>query len=252
MRIDLNADLGESFGPWKMGHDEDLLSIVTSANIACGFHAGDPHHMRTTVKACKDRQVGIGAHPGFADLTGFGRREILDIPFDQLRAMIIYQIGALQAIAQAEETSVRHVKMHGALANMASRDRRLAENAIQAVQELNTSLTIVVIASTQLEEAAQSQGAKYVSEIFADRAYNDDGTLVSRREPDALIVDPKTCAENILRAIETGHLRSRHGVPVRVSARTVCVHGDTPEAVSIASEIRNRLDQAGVTIATFD
>ena len=251
MKIDLNADLGESFGPWKMGHDKELLSIVTSANIACGFHAGDPLQMRKTVQLCSEKDVGIGAHPGFADLQGFGRREIRGIPSDQLKAMIIYQVGALQAIAQAEGASLRHVKMHGALANMASRETGLATTVIDAVQELDDSLKIVVIASTRLESAAKSCGAKFVSEIFADRAYNDDGTLVSRSEPDALILDPARCADNVLRTVETGKLISRNGVAVSVNAETICVHGDKPEAVEIAAVVRNRLDQAGITLQKF-
>ena len=251
MRIDLNADLGESFGPWKMGHDEDLLKIVTSANIACGFHAGDPLHMRATVRTCLNNSVGIGAHPGFADLLGFGRREISGIPPDQLKAMVIYQIGALKAIAAAEGTEVRHVKMHGALANMASRDQSLADTVIGAVQELDTELTVIAIASTCLETAAREAGARYVAEIFADRSYNDDGTLVSRSEPDALVRDPQVCAENILRTVETGSLLSRSGAKVPVNAGTICVHGDKPEAVRIAEAVRNRLDQAGISVTRF-
>ncbi len=252
MKIDLNSDLGESFGPWKMGHDEELLAVVTSANIACGFHAGDPLHMRETVRTCRENGVGIGAHPGFADLMGFGRREISGIPAEELKAVIIYQIGALRALAEAESSSVRHVKMHGALANMASRSQSLADTVIGAVREFDKSLIIVAMASTCLERAAKAAGAAYVAEIFADRAYNDDGTLVSRREPNALIRDPRTCADNILRAVETGSLISRSGAKVPVNAGTVCVHGDKPEAVRIASEVRNRLDQAGIEVARFE
>ena len=251
MQIDLNADLGESFGPWKMGHDEELLTIVTSANIACGFHAGDPLHMQKSVQTCIQNNVGIGAHPGFADLTGFGRREIYGIPPEQLKAMIIYQIGALRAIASAENTNVRHVKMHGALANMASRDQVLADTVIAAVRKFDPSLTIIVIATTCLEQAAKDVNAKYVSEIFADRAYNDDGTLVSRSKPDALIKDPKICADNVLKMIETGYLTSCNGHKIPVNAKTICVHGDKSGAVKIASEVRNRLDKAGISVKKF-
>ena len=251
MKIDLNADLGESFGPWKMGHDDALLQTVTSANIACGFHAGDPLHMEKTVIACHKNKVGIGAHPGFGDLSGFGRYEIKGIPPEQLRSMVIYQIGALQAIARFRGQAVRHVKMHGALANMASRDLSLAELLVGTVHDYDPSLTLIVIASTCLEQAALSAEAKYAAEIFADRAYEDNGTLVSRHEPDALIRDPQICADNILRAVETGTLTSRNGVRVKVNASTICVHGDTPEAVQIAAAVRNRLDQAGVSVRRF-
>ena len=251
MQIDLNADLGESFGPWKKGSDEQMLTIVTSANIACGFHAGDPLEMRKTVRTCLQNGVGIGAHPGYADLLGFGRREITGIAPDEMKASVIYQIGALQAIAAAENTAVTHVKMHGALANMASRDRALAETVISAVQEVDRSLIIVAIASTCLQRVAADLGAPHVGEIFADRAYNDDGTLASRSEPDAMIRDPETCADNILRTVETGALTARSGAKVPVDAGTVCVHGDNPEAVAIASAVRNRLDQAGIEVTRF-
>lgn len=251
MRIDINSDLGESFGPWRKGHDEELLSIVTSANIACGFHAGDPLEMRKTVAICRRNDVGIGAHPGFNDLIGFGRREISGIPPDELKAMVIYQIGALQAIAAAEQGAVTHVKMHGALANMASRSEKLAEILIAAVQEVAADLIIIAIASTGLESAAQRLGAPYVGEIFADRAYNDDGTLVSRSQPGAMIRQPEQCAENVLRAVESGALTSQNGVKVPVSAGTVCVHGDTPNSVAIAAAVRERLDQSGVEVRRF-
>lgn len=251
MRIDLNADLGESFGPWKMGHDEELLQIVTSANIACGYHAGDPWHMHKTVQTCIQNNVGIGAHPGFPDLLGFGRLEIYGIPTEQLKAMIIYQIGALKALAATKGVEVRHVKMHGALANMASRDQKLADTVIAAVQELDPLLYVIVIASTCLEKAAKNAKAKHVSEIFADRAYNDDGTLVSRLVPDALILDPQTCADNILRAVETGTLTSLNGKKVPIDIGTICVHGDKPEAVKIAGTVRNRLAQAGISVEKF-
>lgn len=251
-KIDLNSDLGESFGPWKMGHDEDLLTIVTSANIACGFHAGDPLHMRQTVQTCKINQVGIGAHPGFADLNGFGRYEISGIPANHLKASIIYQIGALRAIAAAEGETVRHVKMHGALANMASRDQELADTIMSAVCELDSSLTVITIASTCLERAAKNAGVKFAAEIFADRAYNSDATLVSRSEADALILDPAICADNMLRTVETGFIFSRDGAKLEVNADTICVHGDTQEAVRIATAVRNRLDQAGIEVVKFD
>ena len=251
MKIDLNADLGESFGPWRMGHDEDILKIVTSANIACGFHAGGPVEMGKTCRTCIESGVGVGAHPGLRDLEGFGRRESSDYRAEELRAMVIYQVGALQAIAKSEDAVVRHVKMHGALANMASRNREIAEILVGAVQEIDPELPVLTIAETWLQRAAEALSAPHISEVFADRAYNDDGTLVSRRNLAAVIRDPARCADNVLRMVETGTVRSMNGIDVPVKVQTVCVHGDTPEAVSIATAVRERLERAGVEIVMF-
>ncbi len=251
MKIDLNSDLGESFGTWRKGHDEEILKIVTSANIACGFHAGDPLEMRRTCRTCLANDVGIGAHPGFRDLAGFGRYEISGMGEDELKAMVIYQIGALQAVARSERGHVRHVKMHGALANMATRDQRLADTLVAAVLELDRDLTIMTIASTCLQKAAEQQQANYVAEVFADRAYEDDGTLVRRSDPDAMISDPAKCADHVLRMVETGAITSRHGKKIPIAPRTVCVHGDTLGAVAIAAAVRERLDAAGISVEKF-
>ncbi len=251
MKIDLNADLGESFGPWRMGHDEDILKIVTSANVACGFHAGGPVEMARTCRLCVENGVGVGAHPSVRDLEGFGRRESMDYSPEELRGIVIYQVGALQAIAKSEKTVVGHVKMHGALANMASRNQSIAEILVGAVQELSLKLPILTIAKTCLQRAAEVLLAPHVSEVFADRAYNDDGTLVRRSEAGALVREPSRCADNVLRMVETGTVRSVNGVDVPVCAQTVCVHGDTPEAVSIATAVRERLERAGVEIVRF-
>ena len=250
-RIDLNADLGESFGPWRMGQDAEMLDIVTSANVACGFHAGDPVEMQRVVRLCRDKGVGIGAHPGFADLQGFGRRRILDIAAGELAALITYQIGALQAIAGAAGEIVRHVKLHGALSNMCMTDRAMSDVCVQAVRRLSPDLVIMAIAATQIEHAATAIGGPVVREVFADRTYNGDGTLVSRGQAGAVIHDADQAAEHVLRMVSDQAITSINGVRVPVRPETVCVHGDTPGAVRLAAKVRERLEKAGVMVARF-
>lgn len=251
MRIDLNADLGESFGPWRMGRDAEMLDIVSSANIACGFHAGDPEEMARTVRLCLEKNVGIGAHPGFDDLRGFGRRQIKGTTDAALEAMIIYQIGALQAIAASEGAKVRHVKMHGALSNMCMTDRGMSDVFARAVRKLSDDLYIMAVAETEIQRAAEAAGGPLVCEVFADRAYNDDGTLVSRSLPGAVIHDPEVAAQHVLRMVEDRVITSFNGNKVPVRPETVCVHGDNPEAVRLAAKVRETLEKAGVTIACF-
>ena len=251
MKIDLNSALGESVGAWRKGHDNEILGIVTSANIACGFHAGDPLEMRRTCRTCVANGVGIGAHPGFRDLAGFGRNEIFGLSEEELKSMINYQIGALRAIAKVEHGELRHVKMHGALANMASRDQVLADILVAAVLETDPELTIMTIAATCLQTAAENHGAKFVSEVFADRAYEDDGTLVPRSNPQAMIRDPQECADHVLRMVETGAITSVNGRRISITPETVCVHGDTKGAVAIAAAVRERLDGAGILVERF-
>lgn len=248
MKIDLNADLGESFGAWQMGHDAAMLDIVTSANVACGFHAGDPLVMRDTVRLCRDKGVGIGAHPGFRDLEGFGRRQIHGMPDDKLSAMITYQIGALQAIARAEGATVGHVKLHGALSNMCMTDRHMADVFAQAVRSISDELVIMAVAETELQRAAEQVGGPLLREVFADRTYNDDGTLVSRSHPNAVIHDAEQAAEHVLRMVEEQAVTSINGVKVPVCPETVCVHGDNPAAVRLAETVRARLEGAGVIV----
>ena len=249
--IDLNADLGESFGAWRMGRDAEMLDIVTSANIACGFHAGDPAEMARTVGLCLAKGVGIGAHPGFDDLQGFGRRQITGTSPEALGAMIIYQIGALQAIATAEGADLRHVKMHGALSNMCMTDRPMADVFARAVRRLSDDLVIMAVAATEIEHAALAAGVPLVREVFADRTYNDDGTLVSRSQPGAVIHDAAQAADHVLRMVEDQAITSINGLKVPVRPETICVHGDNPEAVRLAAKVRERLEGAGVTVARF-
>lgn len=248
MQIDLNADMGESFGAWSMGDDAAMLDVVTSANIACGFHAGDPVVMDRTVRLAKQKGVGIGAHPGFDDIRGFGRHRILGLSPTEIRTMLLYQIGALQAIARSADATVGHVKLHGALANMASEEPAIAGYFAEATAAANTGLIIVAMAGTELEKAARLSGNPVAAEIYADRAYNDDGTLVDRAISGAVIDDPKMAADRILSALESRAVTSVNGVKIPVDPATVCVHGDNPVAVRMAEHIRSRLDKAGVTV----
>lgn len=249
--IDLNADLGESFGAWTMGSDDELLDIVTSANVACGFHAGDPLVMTETVRACLSKGVNIGAHPGFDDITGFGRRRMDNPDGPKTAASIIYQIGALQTVAKTENASVTHVKLHGALANMASEEDTLASLCLNAVQAVDKKLAIVAMASTCLQAQAEKLKMPLLREVFADRAYNDDGTLVARGTPGAIIHDPALAATRVLKMIETHSVESINGVSVELVPDTICVHGDNHEAVRMADALRTTLEKAGINIRGY-
>ncbi len=246
--IDLNADMGESFGAWNMGDDPKLLSIVSSANIACGFHAGDPLIMQKTIAQAKENNVAIGAHPAFPDLQGFGRRPMQNIQGIELQAIIKYQIGALQAIAKSIGAKVNHVKLHGALANMATADENLSNDYMIAVKSLNTDMKIMAMATGEIEKAAIRHELPYISEIFADRAYNDDGTLVNRKEKGAIIHDPEVASKRILLMLEEQAITSITGKKIKIKPDSICVHGDNPSAVELARKLRQDLESAGVEI----
>lgn len=248
--MDINSDLGESFGAWPMGDDAAMLDIVTSANVACGFHAGDPAGILDTLKAAAARGVAVGAHVGYRDLVGFGRRN-MDPTSRELVADVIYQIGALQGLARAAGTQVRYVKPHGALYNTIAHDERQGGDVITALLEVDPGLTLLALAGSALIDRARARGLTVVAEAFADRAYNDDGTLVSRRLPGAVLHDADEVAERMLRWVESGTLTSINGKPVRVQADSICVHGDSPGAVEMARRIRSRLQAAGVPLAPF-
>jgi len=251
LTLDLNADLGESFGPWRMGQDEALFDIITSANVACGFHAGDPMEMDRTVERAKAKGVAVGAHPGFRDLEGFGRRRIQGLKPAEVRTLVRYQVGALAAIARAHGLHLSHVKLHGALANMASEDEAIAKPFIEAVAAFDPELAVIAMAATALERTAAAHPHPLVREIYADRAYNDDGTLVARGTPGAVLHDAGEAADRVLRMLEEGALTSINGVRVPVKPETVCVHGDGPEALRMAETLRNRLERAGVKLQRF-
>ncbi|MDG1127846.1 hypothetical protein A8B83_17375 [Rhodobacteraceae bacterium EhC02] len=250
LSVDLNADMGESFGPWRMGDDTSLLDIVTSANIACGFHAGDADVMMNTMRLAVKKNVGIGAHPGYADLQGFGRHR-MQVPHATLQNQVRYQVGAAQAMARAAGGQVRHLKLHGALANMAAEDFELATALYEAALSVAPDIAIMVLAATEQQAATQALGCRYICEIFADRAYNDDATLVDRSIPGAVIHDAALAGKRITdmvlrRAIVTASGRE---IPTRID--TICLHGDTPEAVDIARAVRGELQAAGITVARF-
>lgn len=249
--IDLNADLGESFGSLRMRDDAIMLGIVTSANIACGFHAGDPMQMSEVVEEALKNNVAIGAHPGFNDLRGFGRRRFYDIPPQKLAADLIYQIGALQGIAHSQDCTVSQVKLHGALANMACEDFTLAQTCVKAIRGVDKSMHILVMAGTQMEKAALVAGSPIISEIYADRAYNDDGTLVSRDQQGAIIDNPQLAADRMIELLETGMLTSAEGKKIALKGQSICVHGDNPQAIKMAETIRERLEQSGVRVERF-
>jgi UPF0271 protein len=251
MQVDLNSDLGESFGPWNMGDDGAMLDIVTSANVACGFHAGDPDHMRATVERAKARNVAIGAHPGFADLQGFGRRPVQGLSAREIENLVAYQIGALQAVATFAGHRVTHVKAHGALSNMACVDDAIASALAAAIKAVSADLVFVVIPLTALERAGEKANLKLAREIYADRAYEDDGTLVSRKKPGAVLHDPETVANRVLAMVEARAIVSVTGKKLSLGIDTVCIHGDSPGAVAMAKAVRRRLDEAGVAIKPF-
>jgi UPF0271 protein len=243
MRVDLNADLGEG-----AGQDDELLGLVSSASIACGFHAGDPVSIFASIRAARERGVAVGAHPSFADRENFGRREVV-LPAGEVFTNVAYQLGAFQALATAAGAQVNHVKAHGALYNMAVRDEKLAEAISHAVLTIDSSLLLFAPGESALERAAQSAKLRVVREVFADRNYLADGSLVPRTRPDALLHDPEEAAGRVLRMLRQGVVRSVEGKDVAVSAETICLHGDTPGAVKFARALRSRLEQAGVLIS---
>ncbi len=247
LTVDLNADMGEGFGPWSMGDDANLLKIISSANIACGYHAGDPDVMAQTMAAAHDAGVGIGAHPGFPDLQGFGRRK-MHIPYDSLANMIRYQLGAAQGMAAAAGTKVRHLKLHGALSNMASVDHTMARACYQAALDVDPDIIIMVLAATAMEEVVRELGCTWCGEIFADRAYNDDATLVDRSLPGAVLHDPALVGPRMLQMIKAGAIITESGKQIPTSIDTICLHGDTPAAVTLAGAIRQSLTEGGVRI----
>ena len=246
--IDLNADLGESFGPWPMGADAVLLELITSANIACGFHAGDPDHMLAAMRLAVRNGVGIGAHPGLPDLQGFGRRR-MQVSHEEARNLTAYQLGAAQAMARLAGGQVRHLKLHGALANMAAEDEALARACYEGALSVDPEIILMVISGTAQARAAQALGARVAQEIFADRAYSEDGLLLDRRLPGAVIHDPDTVCARILAMLRAGAIITAQGTHLPAQIDTICLHGDTSGALDIARALRDALADAGMTLA---
>jgi UPF0271 protein len=250
MRVDLNADIGESFGAWSTGSDEQLLSSITSGSVACGYHAGDPSVMRRTVRLALRAGVAIGAHPGFPDLVGFGRREMHIAPGD-VANLVLYQVGALSAIARAEGASLRHVKPHGALYNMAARRRDIAEAIVSAVASFGEPLIVVGPPGSELLAAAARSGLTPAAEGFADRGYEPDGSLSPRDQPGAVLRDPAVAANRALAMVRDGRLEARDGSSLRLRVDTICIHGDTAGAADIAAAIRSRLTASGIEVRSL-
>ena len=248
--LNLNADLGESFGAWSMGSDEAMLGIVNSANVACGFHAGDPLVMLKTTALAGKNGVSIGAHPAYPDLQGFGRRR-MDIPLAELEAMLIYQIGALEACARAQGQRVTHVKPHGALSNVACAERKVADAVARAVHRVDSSMVLLAPAASQLILAGRELGLPVVEEIFADRAYLDDGNLVPRSQPGAMIHGAENSLKHVMRMVEERALISINGKRLPVNPQSICVHGDNADAVATAQAIRDGLIAAGYQLTTI-
>ncbi len=248
--VDLNADLGESFGQWRLGDDDAMLAIVTSANVACGFHAGDPLTLRRTVAAAAERGVTVGAQVAYPDLMGFGRR-FVDATVEELSADILYQIGALEAMCRAAGSRVAYVKPHGALYNTAVHHEQHAQAVVEAVAAYDPGLPILGLPGSALLRRAQEAGLTAVPEAFADRGYTPAGTLVSRREPGALLHDPTQVAARMVRLVIDGVIAAADGTDVAVRARSICTHGDSPGAVDMARAVRAALIDAGVTVRSF-
>jgi len=249
--IDLNCDLGEGFGIWELGNDAAMIELATSVNIACGFHAGDADIMRKTVELAKARGVLIGAHPGYRDLHGFGRRPVFGLTASEIENLVAYQIGALQAIATAAGHKVTHVKAHGALSNVACEDDMTAKAIASAIRAVDPNLVFVVLANSKLVQAGEAANLPMAHEVFADRAYEDDGTLVSRRKPGAVLHDAKQIAERVVRMVQDGAVVSVTGKVMKMRTDTLCIHGDTPGAVDIARGVRQALKDAGIEVAPF-
>jgi 5-oxoprolinase (ATP-hydrolysing) subunit A len=245
--IDLNCDMGESFGPWKMGQDELLMDYVSSVNIACGFHAGDPRTMRLTVEAAIKKNVAIGAHPGYPDIQGFGRREIKMSP-SEVYETVLYQIGALSAFATAAGSKLSHVKPHGALYNSAAKDSILAEAIASAVRDAGDHLTLIGLSGSKLIDEGKKKGLKTLNEVFGDRTYQEDGSLTPRTVAGSLIEDPNTAAAQSLQMVSRKTVTSTSGKEIPVQADTICIHGDGKHALDFARAICSILQQHHVTV----
>ncbi|AWR86157.1 LamB/YcsF family protein [Meiothermus taiwanensis] len=250
MKIDLNADAGESFGNWKLGRDEELFPLLSSVNVACGFHAGDPLTMGRTLELAQKTGLAVGAHPGFPDLVGFGRREMAATP-EEIYADVLYQVGALSAFLKVRGLALHHVKAHGALYNRATRDPETARAIAQAVRDFDPAVPLVVLPNTPLEQEAQRLGLRTVAEAFPERGYSRDGRLAPRGTPGAWIHEPEVAARRAVQMVVEGRVAAVDGGWVEVRAQTLCIHGDNPSAVEIARAVREALWAEGVSIETY-
>ena len=246
-KVDLNCDLGESFGNYKIGGDDKIIPLISSTNVACGFHAGDPVVMKKTIETAKKNNIGIGAHPGFLDLMGFGRRE-MKISIDEAKAYVLYQLGALGAFCKSEGVKLQHVKPHGALYNMAAKDYKLSRAICKAVAEFDNSLIILGLSGSETLKAAKDLNLKYASEVFADRAYEEDGSLVARSKEGAMIHDENEAIERVIKMIKEQKVISITGKEIPIKADSICVHGDGEKALLFVKKIREKLENEGIII----
>ena len=249
-KVDINCDMGESFGVYNLGMDEEIIKYISSANIACGFHAGDPSVIDETVKMAADQNVMVGAHPSFRDLVGFGRRK-MEIDSKEVKQIMIYQIGALQAFAKTHNLKLQHVKPHGALNNMASTDYDMALAIAEAIKEVDENLIFVALGGSAMYKAAQNIGLRVASEVFADRAYNLDGTLVSRKIKGAVIEDSNKVKRRVLNMVKNGEVKTIDDEILKVKADTVCVHGDNPSAVKLVKGLVEELEENEIEITAM-
>ncbi len=248
LQIDLNSDMGESFGNYTLGDDEQMLDYVTSANIACGFHAGDPVVMARTVKLAASKGVAVGAHPSYPDLQGFGRRK-MDMTPDEIEALILYQVGALAAFAHSLKAELTHVKAHGMLYNTAALEAPLSRAIARGIANFSKDLTMVCLATSQImQEEGQKAGLRIAREAFADRAYNPDGNLASRKLPNTVFSDPNQAVEQVLSLVKKGEIKAVDGSTVKLQADTICIHGDGPAALPIARALKARLAEEGILL----
>lgn len=247
MKIDLNCDMGESFGSYRIGMDADVVGQISSANVACGFHASDPVVMEKTVASCKAAGVAVGAHPGFPDLVGFGRRN-LKVSREELKAMIVYQVGALQAFCHAAGVPLQHVKPHGAMYNMAGKDADMADAICEGIKEVDPSLILLGLSGSELIESAKRAGIPYAREVFADRAYEEDGSLVARSKEGAVITDEEEAIARVISMVRNHTVAAVTGKEIEVIPDSICLHGDNPKAVLFAQRIRRALEAEGVAV----
>lgn len=250
MKVDLNCDLGEAFGNYSFGGDKDIIPLITSANIACGFHAGDENVMNQTVNLAKENHVSIGAHPGFPDLKGFGRRK-MDISPTEVYNLIVYQLGALEGFCKVHQTRINHVKPHGALYNMGAKNKAIAKAIAKAVYDFDSTIVLVGLSNSLLISEAQAIGLKTASEVFADRRYEDNGQLVSRKEPDAVITDSDEALKQVLKMVTENKVISRNGKEIDLETDTICVHGDGKHALEFIEQIRKKLTKEGIDIQSL-
>lgn len=250
MKIDLNSDLGESFGAYKIGNDENIIPLITSANIACGYHAGDPLVMDKTISLCKINNTSIGVHPGFPDLIGFGRRQLFANE-GEVQSYVLYQIGALNAFCRKYSLKINHVKPHGALYNMAVKDEKYARAIVKAIKYFDSNITLLAPFGSQMIEVAEQENISYACEIFADRAYENDGSLVQRGKSGAMITNEDEAVDRVLEMIINGRVKTIDSVYIPIKADSVCVHGDGEKALAFVQKLRTAFDENNITISAF-